>query len=98
VGEFDLEIEELVDGGDGVVTGVRIAGRGRGSGIDVEMHVFNVWMLRDGTCLFRIGARRGCRLEPLVSAAPSSGPGPAGPNARKTARCPARCPIAGSSA
>jgi uncharacterized protein len=55
---FDLEIEELVDGGDRVVTGVRIAGRGRGSGIEVEMHVFNVWMLRDGKVLRYEGGYR----------------------------------------
>jgi ketosteroid isomerase-like protein len=64
---FDLEIEELVDGGDRVVTGVRIAGRGRGSGIEVEMHVFNVWMLRDGKVLRYEGGYRD-RKEALEAA------------------------------
>jgi uncharacterized protein len=64
---FDLEVEELVDGGDRVVTGVRIAGRGRGSGIEVEMHVFNVWTLRGGKVLRYEGGYRD-RKEALEAA------------------------------
>ena len=41
-------IEEVIDGGDHVVTAVRISGRRRGSGVEVEMQVFHVWTLREG--------------------------------------------------
>src|SRR4249919_3467652 len=38
--DFQTELEELIDGGDQVVAAVRISGRGRGSGVEVEMQFF----------------------------------------------------------
>ena len=68
--KFNLEIEELIDGGASVVAGVRIAGKGAGSGVPVDMRLFQVWTLREGkvvrlTGVSRSGAkpskRAGCR-------------------------------------
>jgi ketosteroid isomerase-like protein len=67
---FDLQVEEFVDGGDWVVTAVRIAGKGRSSGIEVEMHLFNVWTLRDGKVVRYEGGYRD-RDEALKAAGPS---------------------------
>src|SRR5918999_1607747 len=38
--DFQFEIQELVDAGDRVVAGVTVSGKGRGSGVAAEMHVF----------------------------------------------------------
>ena len=42
------EVEECIPAGDNVFTSVLFHGRGRGSGIDVEMRQWQVWTLRDG--------------------------------------------------
>jgi ketosteroid isomerase-like protein len=39
--------EEFIDAGDQVVVTVHESGRGRGSGIEVDARVFNVFTLRD---------------------------------------------------
>ena len=44
-----FEVEEVNAEGDKLVVGVRIAGRGRGSGADVEARFYNVVADRDGT-------------------------------------------------
>jgi ketosteroid isomerase-like protein len=56
--DFEAEAEEIIDAGDSVVTAVRISGRGRGSGVDVEMRVFNVWAFREGRVLRLTGGYR----------------------------------------
>jgi ketosteroid isomerase-like protein len=45
---IEWDIEELSDAGDEVVARIRMAGRGKKSGIDVEMRYFSVGAVRDG--------------------------------------------------
>ena len=40
--------EEFVDRGDRVVVTVRLQGRGRGSGVEVDARFYDVYTLRDG--------------------------------------------------
>ena len=42
-----IEAEDFIDAGDKVVVAIRIFGRGRGSGIDVEANWFHVITARD---------------------------------------------------
>jgi ketosteroid isomerase-like protein len=42
------DVHELIDAGDAVVARVTFRGKGKTSGIDVEMDVFQIWTLRDG--------------------------------------------------
>ncbi len=46
--DFRFEVHDLIDGGDQVVAEVSVLGTGRGSGVETEMRIFNVWTLRDG--------------------------------------------------
>jgi ketosteroid isomerase-like protein len=43
-----LEVEELVEAGDKVLALIRFGGRGKVSGAEVEVHVWNLWRFRDG--------------------------------------------------
>ena len=43
----EIEAEEIIDAGDKVFVAIRIAGRGRGSGIDMEASWFHVLTERD---------------------------------------------------
>ena len=45
--EPQIEAEEIIDAGQKVVIAIRISGRGRGGGIDVEAHWFHVITQRD---------------------------------------------------
>jgi ketosteroid isomerase-like protein len=45
--ESRIEAEEIIDAGEKVVIAIRISGRGRGSGIDVEANWFHVVTDRD---------------------------------------------------
>jgi uncharacterized protein len=40
--------EEFLDAGERVVVTVHLAGRGRGSGIDVDVRLYQVWTIHDG--------------------------------------------------
>jgi uncharacterized protein len=40
--------EEFIDGGESVFTTTHFSGRGRGSGIEVDVRLYEVWALRDG--------------------------------------------------
>jgi hypothetical protein len=42
------EPQELIDAGDKVLAFNRISGRGKGSGVEVEAYVWNLWTFRDG--------------------------------------------------
>jgi ketosteroid isomerase-like protein len=46
--EIRIEPEEFIDAGNEVVVPVRMIGRGRGSGIEAEQRVTQVWTLRNG--------------------------------------------------
>jgi ketosteroid isomerase-like protein len=63
---FEAEVEELIDAEDHVVTAVRLAGKG-GGGVEVEMHIFTVWTLRNGKVLRYEGGYRD-RSEALEAA------------------------------
>ena len=45
--EADVEAEEIIDAGEKVVVAIRISGRGRGSGIDIDANWFHVLTPRD---------------------------------------------------
>ena len=47
-GGASLNIEELIDAGDHVLALIRFGGRGKMSGADVEVLVWNLWTFRDG--------------------------------------------------
>jgi len=46
--EFRQETEELIDSGDRVAVVLRMAAKGKGSGIEVEARYAHLWTLRDG--------------------------------------------------
>ena len=46
--EFEVGVEQIVGTGEHVVTLVRLRGRGRASGVDVDAEVGAVFALRDG--------------------------------------------------
>ena len=47
-GYVGWEPEELVDAGDKVLAFVRVSGRGKASGVDVDARTWNVWTFRNG--------------------------------------------------
>ncbi len=65
--EFEMRPEEFIDGGDTVVTAVSIFGRGHGSGVPVEMRLFNIWEFREGKVMRMTGGYRD-RAEALEAA------------------------------
>jgi ketosteroid isomerase-like protein len=44
--EFDFGPTEFLDAGDCVFNGVAMNGRGRGSGIEVRMEFWQIWLIR----------------------------------------------------
>jgi ketosteroid isomerase-like protein len=46
--ELRLESLEVIEAGDHLVAHIRLLGKGRGSGIPVDMRIYNVFKLRDG--------------------------------------------------
>jgi ketosteroid isomerase-like protein len=46
--DFQIEPVEFIDAGDNVFVASQMSGRGRGSGVEVEMRAFAVWTLREG--------------------------------------------------
>ena len=46
--DWQVEVEELHDAGDKVVTVARQSGRAKATGLPVDMHLAQVWSLRDG--------------------------------------------------
>jgi ketosteroid isomerase-like protein len=46
--DYEVMPEELEDRGDYVVATVRLRGRGRGSGVEIDARFFDVYTLRDG--------------------------------------------------
>jgi ketosteroid isomerase-like protein len=49
--DFRVEVHDLVEVGDRVVAEITISGTGRGSGVEAEMRIFNIWTLRDGKAI-----------------------------------------------
>ena len=64
---FTGELDELIDAGDKVVTAVTMRGKGKESGVDVEMRVFQVWTVRDSKVVRVVGGYRD-RSEALEAA------------------------------
>jgi uncharacterized protein len=56
--DFRFEVQELIDAGDRVVADVTVSGKGRGSGVEAKMHVFNIWTLRQGRVMRLAGGYR----------------------------------------
>ena len=46
--DYRNEVEEFIDAGEAVVVPVRITGRGRASGANVEVRLVHLWVLHDG--------------------------------------------------
>jgi ketosteroid isomerase-like protein len=46
--DWNYEVERMIDGGEHIVVIVREHGRGRGSGVEVEMQRANVWTFENG--------------------------------------------------
>jgi phage terminase small subunit len=65
--DFQIEPEEFIDAGDNVFVASRMSGRGRGSGVEVEMRAFAIWTLREGK-VSRIAAGYRDRAEALEAA------------------------------
>jgi ketosteroid isomerase-like protein len=48
-----VEGQEFIDAGDEVVVCLRLVGKGRGSGVEVEMPIFERFVFRDGKVVHR---------------------------------------------
>jgi ketosteroid isomerase-like protein len=46
--DYELIPEEFVDKGDRVLATVRLRGRGRGSGVEIDARFYDLYTLRDG--------------------------------------------------
>jgi ketosteroid isomerase-like protein len=57
--------EEFIDAGDHVVVTVRYSARGRGSGIEYDERLFDVYTVRDGECVRKLEFKR--RSEALAA-------------------------------
>jgi ketosteroid isomerase-like protein len=49
--EVSYEPQDFLDRGEYVVVPIRQSGRGKGSALDVEESIVNVWKLRDAKCV-----------------------------------------------
>jgi uncharacterized protein len=65
--DFQVVPAEFIDAGDNVVTAVTVRGKGKGSGVDVKMDLFNIWTLRDSRVVRVVGGYRD-RAEALEAA------------------------------
>ena len=45
--DYRIEAEDFIDAGEAVVVPVRISGRGRASGANLEMRLAHLWVFRD---------------------------------------------------
>jgi ketosteroid isomerase-like protein len=64
--ELDTVADELIDAGDQVVAAIHYRARGRSSGVEVNMRVFEVHTFRDGKCIRKVDFRE--RSEALTAA------------------------------
>ena len=46
--DYRIEVDRLIDLGDDVLAETRQYARGKGSGVEVEHRIFQLWTLRDG--------------------------------------------------
>jgi ketosteroid isomerase-like protein len=47
-----IDLEEMEDGGDSVVACLHLTGRGKGSGVEVDLRVYQHFKLRDGKIVY----------------------------------------------
>ena len=47
-----IEIEEIRDGGDDLVAFLHLSGRGKASGVEVDLRFYMHWKLRDGKIVY----------------------------------------------
>ena len=45
---YGVDVDNMIEAGDGVLVRLRQHGHGRGSGVGLEERMFHVWTLRDG--------------------------------------------------
>jgi uncharacterized protein len=45
--DYRVEVEEFIEAGDAVLVPVRISGRGRASGAEMEVRLVHLWVFRD---------------------------------------------------
>jgi ketosteroid isomerase-like protein len=50
--------EELIDAGDKVVVAVKMGGKGKESGVEVEMRIYSVWTVTDSKVVRVVGGYR----------------------------------------
>jgi hypothetical protein len=50
--EHQIEIEEIIDAGDDVVVVMHLVGRGKGSGIEIDVRLYPHIKLRDGKAVY----------------------------------------------
>ena len=50
--EHRLEIEDMLDGGDDIVATVHLIGRGRGSGVEVDVRLYGHLKVREGNVVY----------------------------------------------
>jgi ketosteroid isomerase-like protein len=61
---FQIDVEEMEDGADSVVACVHLTGRGKRSGVEVDLRVYMHYKLRDGKVVYVYEyAERGEALE-----------------------------------
>jgi ketosteroid isomerase-like protein len=66
--EFHGVLDELIDaGGDTVVAAATLRGKGKQSGVEVRMHVFSIWTIRESKVVRLVGGYRD-RAEVLAAA------------------------------
>jgi uncharacterized protein len=69
--DYRIDGEEFIDAGDDVVVLVHISGRGRGSGVPVDMRLVHVWTVRGGKGVrARIFENKGAALEAVGRPSP----------------------------
>jgi ketosteroid isomerase-like protein len=56
--DFRIAPAELIDAGNQVVARTRLHGKGKGSGVEVNMQLFSVWTLRDSKVVRMAGGYR----------------------------------------
>jgi ketosteroid isomerase-like protein len=52
IDDFQAHAETFIDKGDAVVVGLRITGRGRGSGVEIDMPQGHVYKVRNGLIVY----------------------------------------------
>jgi ketosteroid isomerase-like protein len=64
---FQGTTEELIDMGDKVVVAVKMGGKGKESGVEVQMRIYSIWTVRDSKVVQVVGGYRD-RSEALEAA------------------------------